>query len=84
MPIRSPEAARPQFVLFGDSITEQSFRHGGWGASLANTYSRKVPLFFFTIFLVNAILLLRVFCLDQIVKFTKFFIFLKNLCLEMR
>jgi len=33
---------RPQIVLFGDSITEQSFRSGGWGSSLANTYSRKV------------------------------------------
>lgn len=34
---------RPQIVLFGDSITEQSFRSGGWGASLADNYSRKVP-----------------------------------------
>jgi len=33
---------RPQFVLFGDSITEQSLRAGGWGAALADTYSRKV------------------------------------------
>ncbi|XP_071903769.1 GDSL esterase/lipase At5g62930 isoform X2 [Coffea arabica] len=32
---------RPQIVLFGDSITEQSFRSGGWGAALADTYSRK-------------------------------------------
>lgn len=38
---------RPQFVLFGDSITEQSFRPGGWGAALADTYSRKVLSFFF-------------------------------------
>jgi hypothetical protein len=33
---------RPSLVLFGDSITEQSFRPGGWGAALADTYSRKV------------------------------------------
>jgi isoamyl acetate esterase len=33
---------RPRLVLFGDSITEQSFRPGGWGAALADTYSRKV------------------------------------------
>lgn len=33
---------RPQIVLFGDSITEQSFRSGGWAAALADTYSRKV------------------------------------------
>ncbi|THG22020.1 hypothetical protein TEA_000666 [Camellia sinensis var. sinensis] len=32
---------RPQMVIFGDSITEQSFRSGGWGASLADNYSRK-------------------------------------------
>ncbi|XVF50324.1 hypothetical protein PTKIN_Ptkin04bG0087600 [Pterospermum kingtungense] len=32
---------RPNIVLFGDSITQQSFRSGGWGASLADTYSRK-------------------------------------------
>lgn len=33
---------RPRIVLFGDSITEQSFRPGGWGAALADAYSRKV------------------------------------------
>ncbi|KAJ4961644.1 hypothetical protein NE237_021554 [Protea cynaroides] len=35
---------RPQLVLFGDSITEQSFRRGGWGAALADTYSRKADV----------------------------------------
>uniref|UniRef100_A0A2P2ISS6 Uncharacterized protein MANES_06G105700 n=2 Tax=Rhizophora mucronata TaxID=61149 RepID=A0A2P2ISS6_RHIMU len=35
---------RPQIVLFGDSITEQSFRLGGWGASLTDTYSRKADV----------------------------------------
>lgn len=36
---------RPRFVLFGDSITEQSFRpDGGWGAALADTYSRKADV----------------------------------------
>ncbi|CAI9767342.1 unnamed protein product [Fraxinus pennsylvanica] len=35
---------RPQIVLFGDSITEQSFRLGGWGAALADTYSRKADV----------------------------------------
>ncbi|KAF2315906.1 hypothetical protein GH714_040701 [Hevea brasiliensis] len=35
---------RPQIVLFGDSITQQSFRSGGWGASLADTYSRKADV----------------------------------------
>ncbi|KAM7479899.1 hypothetical protein LguiA_028112 [Lonicera macranthoides] len=35
---------RPQIVLFGDSITQQSFRSAGWGASLADTYSRKADV----------------------------------------
>ncbi|KAA8540809.1 hypothetical protein F0562_024772 [Nyssa sinensis] len=35
---------RPQIVLFGDSITEQSFRIGGWGAALAHNYSRKADV----------------------------------------
>ncbi|XP_065030380.1 GDSL esterase/lipase At5g62930-like isoform X2 [Musa acuminata AAA Group] len=38
------EKVRPQFVLFGDSITQQSFRPGGWGAALADTYSRKADV----------------------------------------
>lgn len=41
------EIMRPQFVLFGDSITQQSFGPGGWGAALADSYSRKVPFLFF-------------------------------------
>ncbi|KAL3716874.1 hypothetical protein ACJRO7_008451 [Eucalyptus globulus] len=35
---------RPAIVLFGDSITQLSFRPGGWGASLADTYSRKADV----------------------------------------
>ncbi|EEE65118.1 hypothetical protein OsJ_20181 [Oryza sativa Japonica Group] len=30
---------RPSIVLFGDSITEEAFGEGGWGAHLANHYS---------------------------------------------
>jgi hypothetical protein len=37
---------RPQFVLFGDSITQQSFEDGGWGAALAALYARQVLFFF--------------------------------------
>lgn len=33
---------RPHFVLFGDSITQHSFANEGWGAALADLYSRKV------------------------------------------
>lgn len=35
---------RPNIVLFGDSITQQSFRSGGWGASLADAYARKADV----------------------------------------
>ncbi|KAA3459672.1 GDSL esterase/lipase [Gossypium australe] len=35
---------RPDIVLFGDSITQESFRSGGWGASLADAYSRKADV----------------------------------------
>ncbi|KAL2936040.1 hypothetical protein RDABS01_019158 [Bienertia sinuspersici] len=37
-------AMRPQIVLFGDSITEQSFRPGGWGSALADSFSRKADI----------------------------------------
>ncbi|KAH9546864.1 hypothetical protein CY35_11G004000 [Sphagnum magellanicum] len=35
---------RPQFVLFGDSITQQSFDDGGWGAALASLYARQADV----------------------------------------
>ncbi|KAL3691287.1 hypothetical protein R1sor_004938 [Riccia sorocarpa] len=37
-------AERPQFVLFGDSITQRSFDISGFGASLANRYCRKADV----------------------------------------
>jgi hypothetical protein len=36
---------RPHFVLFGDSITQHSFANEGWGAALADLYSRKADVF---------------------------------------
>ncbi|KAG9134152.1 hypothetical protein Leryth_004833 [Lithospermum erythrorhizon] len=36
---------RPQFVLFGSSIVQFSFSHDGWGAILADIYSRKADIF---------------------------------------
>ncbi|XP_062155888.1 GDSL esterase/lipase CPRD49 isoform X2 [Alnus glutinosa] len=36
--------ARPQFVLFGSSIVQLSFGHGGWGATLADIYARKADI----------------------------------------
>lgn len=35
---------RPKIYLFGDSITEESFGGGGWGASLADHFSRTVDV----------------------------------------
>ncbi|KAK4259668.1 hypothetical protein QN277_005976 [Acacia crassicarpa] len=35
---------RPKIYLFGDSITEESFDIGGWGASLANHFARTVDV----------------------------------------
>ena len=35
---------RPRIVLFGDSITEQSFGEGGFGAALANRYRRHADV----------------------------------------
>ena len=35
---------RPQFVLFGDSITQQSFGPGGWGAAVADVYQRTADI----------------------------------------
>ena len=40
--------SRPQFVLFGSSITQFSFANGGWGAILADVYARKVTLSLFS------------------------------------
>ncbi|KAG6754937.1 hypothetical protein POTOM_040742 [Populus tomentosa] len=35
---------RPKIYLFGDSITEESFGDGGWGASLSHHFSRTVDV----------------------------------------
>lgn len=35
---------RPLFVLFGSSIVQYSFSNGGWGATLADIYSRKADV----------------------------------------
>ncbi|EEF39841.1 GDSL esterase/lipase At5g45920 [Ricinus communis] len=35
---------RPKIYLFGDSITEESFDEGGWGAALANHFARTVDV----------------------------------------
>ncbi|KAK4479340.1 hypothetical protein RD792_014852 [Penstemon davidsonii] len=35
---------RPQIVFFGDAITQQSFASGGWGAAIADSYSRKADV----------------------------------------
>eukprot|EP01023_Acetabularia_acetabulum_P004950 TRINITY_DN12065_c0_g1_i1.p2 TRINITY_DN12065_c0_g1~~TRINITY_DN12065_c0_g1_i1.p2 ORF type:complete len:215 (-),score=35.24 TRINITY_DN12065_c0_g1_i1:550-1194(-) len=35
---------RPQFVCFGDSLTQQAFGVNGWGTMLADKYVRKVDV----------------------------------------
>ncbi|CAH1440209.1 unnamed protein product [Lactuca virosa] len=35
---------RPKIYLFGDSITEESFSAGGWGAALAHHFSRTADV----------------------------------------
>ena len=35
---------RPQWVLFGDSITQRGFGPGGWASVLADAYTRKVDV----------------------------------------
>ncbi|KAK8955320.1 GDSL esterase/lipase [Platanthera guangdongensis] len=35
---------RPKVVLFGDSITRESFSKGGWGAALAHHFSRTADV----------------------------------------
>ncbi|XP_056853540.1 GDSL esterase/lipase CPRD49-like isoform X2 [Raphanus sativus] len=36
--------SRPQIVLFGSSIVQMSFGHGGWGAILSEVYARKADI----------------------------------------
>ncbi|CAK9200895.1 unnamed protein product [Sphagnum jensenii] len=40
----APPHARPLFVLYGASMTQFSFELGGWGAALADLYSRKADI----------------------------------------
>jgi len=35
---------RPQWVLFGDSITQKAFSTGGWASVLADTWQRRVDV----------------------------------------
>ena len=42
--LSAPTWKRPQLILFGDSITQQSFRPGGWGARLADHYQRTADV----------------------------------------
>lgn len=40
----SPNMARPQIILFGDSITQFSFDVHGWGGLLSHAYQRKADV----------------------------------------
>ena len=35
---------RPQWVLFGDSITQKGFATGGWAGVLADSWQRRVDV----------------------------------------
>ena len=35
---------RKRFLLFGDSLTQQSFEEGGWGSKLVSRYQRKADV----------------------------------------
>ena len=35
---------RPQFVFFGDSITQKAFAQGGWAGVVADAYQRRVDV----------------------------------------
>ena len=39
-----PAPLRPEILLFGDSITQQSFAPGGWGAAVADAYQRTADV----------------------------------------
>jgi lysophospholipase L1-like esterase len=41
---KSSMLVRPEFVLLGDSITQQSFQPGGWGAAVACEYQRTADV----------------------------------------
>jgi isoamyl acetate esterase len=40
----STASQRPTILLIGDSITQHSFRPGGWGTRLASWYMRKADV----------------------------------------
>ena len=39
---KGPAVVFDQIILFGDSITQQSFQYGGLGSQMANAYQRKL------------------------------------------
>ncbi|KAL9962967.1 hypothetical protein ACROYT_G032125 [Oculina patagonica] len=41
MAANSPANLFPRLILFGDSLTQESFSEGGWGAAIADHYQRK-------------------------------------------
>lgn len=59
-------------VLFGDSITEESFNNSGWGASLTHHFARVVPLSLCQIYFLE---IMFFFC-DEVVLFVFVYVFL--------
>ena len=44
MPTNAGRIVYPQWLLFGDSITQHSFMPGGLGQSLADAYQRRLDI----------------------------------------
>lgn len=44
IPITASDMIRQRFLIFGDSLTQQSFEEGGWGARLVSRYQRKADV----------------------------------------
>jgi len=44
LPARATDMVRQRFLIFGDSLTQQSFEEGGWGSRLVSRYQRKADV----------------------------------------
>jgi len=44
LPTDADTMIRQRFLLFGDSLTQQSFEEGGWGSKLVSRYQRKADV----------------------------------------
>jgi hypothetical protein len=72
---------RPKIYLYGDSITEESFGDGGWGASLSHHFSRTVIIHFFLSYYLSYCLCIYIYFLVSVfLDHVWFFIFFSGWC----